>query len=97
MKHTPPPNLGPLFAATVKESLTVAPHNGTATSKEPQSQNDIILAALQSGRRLTPIDAVALCQCWRLAARIYELRQDGHVIKNDGEKQHAVYYMEKNT
>jgi hypothetical protein len=33
VKHTPPPNLGPLFAATVKESLTVAPHNGTATSK----------------------------------------------------------------
>ncbi len=33
MKHTPPENLGPLFAATVKDSLTVAPHNGTATSK----------------------------------------------------------------
>ena len=90
MKHTPPPNLGPLFAATVKESLTVAPRPA-----EPKTQTQVILEALQSGKRVTPLDAIAMCGCMRLAARIHELRQAGHVIKDDGEKQFAVYYMEK--
>ncbi len=62
---------------------------------EPKTQTQVILEALQSGKRLTPLDALNLCGCMRLAARIHELRQAGHKIKDDGEKQHAVYYMEK--
>ena len=60
---------------------------------EPKTQTEIILAALQAGQRLTPIDAVALCQCWRLAARIHELRQAGHVIECDESQGYGVYTL----
>lgn len=43
------------------------------------SQNEQILAALKRGP-LTQADAVERFQCYRLAARILELRERGHPI-----------------
>jgi hypothetical protein len=47
------------------------------------SQNDAILHALKFGRKLTPMAALRLFGCFRLAARIYELRKQGHLIIAD--------------
>lgn len=43
------------------------------------SQNEQILAALKRGP-LTPIEALERFGCFRLAARIEELRRQGHSI-----------------
>ena len=45
------------------------------------SQSEAILAHLQSGESLTPIQALLLFGSNRLAARVYELRQLGHNIQ----------------
>lgn len=44
------------------------------------SQNENILAALKGGESLTPLDALRRFGCFRLGARIYDLKQDGHEI-----------------
>lgn len=44
------------------------------------TQNDAILSALQRGERLTPADALSKYGTFRLAARIWDLKQDGHAI-----------------
>jgi hypothetical protein len=44
------------------------------------TQCDQILAALKQGVPLTPIDALKRFNCFRLAARIRDLREEGHVI-----------------
>ena len=41
------------------------------------SQNEAIKAALLSGRSLTPIDALQDFGCFRLAARVADLRREG--------------------
>ena len=43
------------------------------------TQNEQILAALKHGP-LTPIEALERFGCFRLAARVGELRQQGHLI-----------------
>mgnify|MGYP000044174794 CR=1 FL=1 len=53
---------------------------------ETESQAADILKHLQSGKSITPIDALAKFGCFRLSARIYDLRADGHTI-----------YMERET
>ena len=47
-----------------------------------QSQVDAILDHLRSGP-ITPLDALHHFGCFRLAARINELRRDGHAIRTD--------------
>jgi hypothetical protein len=44
------------------------------------SQRDQILSYLKTGRQLTPLQALDRFGCFRLAARIDELREDGHRI-----------------
>lgn len=44
------------------------------------SQTDRILADLKAGHALTALEALHRHQCFRLAARIDELRQQGHAI-----------------
>lgn len=41
------------------------------------SQNDAIRVALLSGRTLTPLDALNEFGCFRLAARVADLRREG--------------------
>jgi len=48
--------------------------------KNKQSQKDQILKALKRGRKITPLDALAEFGCFRLAARIEEIKRLGHNI-----------------
>lgn len=61
------------------------------------SQAEAIRAHLESGRDLTPIDALDLYGCFRLAARIDELRADGldveTIIEKRGRKRYARYKL----
>lgn len=62
------------------------------------SQNNAILRFMKSGRGITPMGALALCGCFRLSARIYDLREIGHKIKTEmveiNGKRVARYYLE---
>ena len=61
------------------------------------SQNDAILAHLQTGAELTPLEALRNFGCLRLAARIFELRCEGvpiaERIVRDGAKHWAAYRL----
>jgi hypothetical protein len=61
------------------------------------SQNEDILLYLTNGGRLTPLDAMNLFGCTRLAARIGDLRDKGHQIESrtvkKGNKRFAEYRM----
>ena len=50
-------------------------------SKPAHSQAEAILHDLQAGIRLTSLDALQRHNCFRLAARINELRNKGYDIK----------------
>lgn len=45
-----------------------------------KSQNQAILAHLKSGKSITQAEAVSLFNCYRLGARIYDLKQQGFAI-----------------
>ncbi len=64
------------------------------------SQKEDILRCLNGGFKLTPLDALKLFGCMRLAARINDLRKDGHeIIANRRElpngKTVCEYHLEK--
>lgn len=48
-----------------------------------KTQTAQILAHLKTGRSITPLDALHDFQCFRLGARIYDLKQDGHQITKE--------------
>lgn len=48
-----------------------------------QSQNNQILGHLQTGKTLSPLQALDLFKCMRLASRINELKRIGHNIVTD--------------
>ena len=48
-----------------------------------ETQKKQILEYLKEGNKLTPILALKRFGCFRLSARIYELRREGHPIKSD--------------
>ena len=65
------------------------------------SQSAMILNFLESGGSLTPIEALEKFQCFRLAARMNDLRNKGYVIqteilKDDNGKSYASYSIPKN-
>jgi hypothetical protein len=71
--------------------------------KKIASQNDKILEWLKTGKAITPIDALNMFGCFRLAARIADLRKSGYDIStttilkrnDDGKvKQYAEYRLE---
>jgi hypothetical protein len=60
----------------------------------------MILNFLESGGSLTPIEALEKFQCFRLAARMNDLRKKGYVIqteilKDDNGKSYASYSIPK--
>ena len=66
-----------------------------------QTQTQWILARLQQGP-VTAMDALDGCGCFRLAARIADLRQAGYHIETENRtlannKTIAVYHLEKET
>jgi hypothetical protein len=48
-----------------------------------QSQSQKILNYLQTGKTLSPLQALQLFNCMRLASRINDLRKDGHEVTTD--------------
>jgi hypothetical protein len=68
---------------------------------EGSSQSSRILAYLQAGHTLTPMDALNLFRCWSLSQRVTGLRQQGHRIittmVDDVEtgKRYAKYHLEQ--
>lgn len=55
---------------------------GSLFNSETKSQESAILAHLESGRSITPIDALNLYKCFRLGARIFGLRKQGFQIES---------------
>jgi hypothetical protein len=65
-----------------------------------ESQKQQILDYLKSGKKLTAIDALHKFNCWRLSARIMNLRDEGHPIETEHihtktDKYVARYYYAK--
>lgn len=58
----------------------------------------MLLAWLKEGRTVTPMDALRMWGCFRLGARVYDLRRAGHRIVSEtrtcGRKRFAEYRME---
>jgi hypothetical protein len=48
-----------------------------------ESQNKKIRKHLESGHKLTPLDALYQFGCFRLGARIYDLKREGMLIETD--------------
>ena len=74
--------------------------NTTFNRKEyvmSQTQNEQILDYLKSGKSITPLEALEFFQCFRLSARIFDLRSDGHniITKNitNDKKTYAEYHL----
>lgn len=63
------------------------------------TQTETILAHLQAGGSITPIDALREYGCFRLAARIKDLREAGYDVETgwetDGVKKWARYSLGK--
>jgi len=61
------------------------------------TQNGMILRDLKEGKKITPMTAIKDYHCMRLAARIYDLRQQGYSISRSivhgDDKQWAEYKM----
>ena len=59
--------------------------------------NERILEYLQKGNSITPIEALDKFGCFRLSARIWELKKDGYdietVIETNGNKKLASYRL----
>lgn len=53
------------------------------------TQTELIRAHLQSGREITPLDALSEFGCFRLAARIDELRREGLEIETVTERRNG--------
>lgn len=64
-----------------------------------ESQTVLIRKHLESGKTITPLEALSMYGCLRLGARIYDLRQDGlpvkTEIKRNGRKRFAEYSLLK--
>ncbi len=65
-----------------------------------KSQTELIKEHLQSGRSITPLQALRMYGCLRLGARIYDLKRDGlpissHLVRRNG-KQFSEYLLIKN-
>ena len=71
-----------------------ATSQGNYTKKK--SQNQLILEHLKLNKEITPLEALKLYGCFRLGARIAELREEGYYIRTSipkGER-YAVYTLE---
>jgi hypothetical protein len=65
---------------------------------KPESQNALIKGWLLNGHSITQLDALNMFGCFRLSARIANLREEGYDIVTDmvtiNDKRVARYYMQ---
>lgn len=65
----------------------------------PKTQNEKIKEYLENGHKLTPLEALDLFGCFRLASRVSDLKKQGVNIEteivtdNSTGKRYAVYYV----
>lgn len=64
------------------------------------TQCDAIALYLQSGHELTPLEALNMFRCFRLAARIAELRErgmviDSRIVRNGRKGAYAAYKLHR--
>ena len=65
----------------------------------PKTQNEKIKEYLENGHKLTPLEALDLFGCFRLASRVSDLKKQGVNIKTEmvtdksTGKQYASYYI----
>ena len=65
---------------------------------EKKSQAEMILEYLRKFGEITPLEALSAIGCFRLSARIADLRADGYNITTTiakGKKQYATYKLEE--
>ncbi|WP_294966512.1 helix-turn-helix domain-containing protein [uncultured Gilliamella sp.] len=67
---------------------------GTLKTKKTLSQCDLILIHLQSGKTINPLQALNLYGCFRLGARIYDLKKAGFDIDSRLVHENGVQYAE---
>ena len=62
-----------------------------------RTQCERILTWLRSGQTLTAAGAMRKFGCYRLAARMYDLRNQGHAVRSKlvsrGDKRFSVYWL----
>ena len=63
-------------------------------TNKTMSQCDRILIHLQSGKTINPLQALNLYGCFRLGARIYDLKQAGFDIDSRLVHENGVQYAE---
>jgi hypothetical protein len=65
---------------------------------KPESQNALIKGWLLNGHSITQLDALKMFGCFRLSARIANLREEGYDIVTEmvtiNDKRVANYYMQ---
>jgi hypothetical protein len=66
---------------------------------KPESQNALIKGWLLNGYSITPMQALNMFGCFRLSARISNLRDEGMLVVTDmvtiNDKRVARYYLQK--
>ena len=66
---------------------------------KPESQNALIKGWLLNGYSITPMEALNMFGCFRLSARIANLRNEGLAVVTDmvtiNDKRVARYYLQK--
>lgn len=65
-----------------------------------KTQCEMALEYLQKFESITPMEALTAFGCFRLSARMADLRADGHDITTEihkGKKNYAIYRLEENT
>lgn len=66
---------------------------------KPESQNALIKGWLLNGHSITQLDALNMFGCFRLSARIANLREEGFAVVTDmvtiNDKRVARYYLQK--
>lgn len=82
----------------IKKGAAEASTNNThQDDNRKKSQKQQILDYLLEGNEITPIDALNKFGCFRLGARIADLKKDGYDIKTriaKGGKNYAIYKLE---
>lgn len=70
-------------------------HTKTFTNAKINSQKDMILNALLHGEEVTPMSALAQFRCFRLGARILELKKDYPIVTkyNTTTPRYAIYSL----
>jgi hypothetical protein len=90
-----------MFSRPGKQAITIEVRMSTLNDENTRSQRAKILNHLQSGKTINPLQALNEYKCFRLGARIYDLKQSGYnidsrMIKAGNGKKYAEYSMRVN-